>query len=148
MIVYSNCDTLALTTCGLYQDTALTTPVVGRFTYDGVCYETDVTGTIITITPCATTTTTTTTTTEAPTTTSTTTTTTTAAEFYYTATQYLNCVQNGSVGGSILFSATDVTQPWVCGDDGFQYEIVNATTPQTPDANVVSSANACISLVC
>jgi hypothetical protein len=134
VIVYSNCDTLALTTCGLYQDTALTTPVVGRFTYEGICYETDVTGTIIAITPCATT--------------STTTTTTTAAEFYYTATQYLNCVQNGSVGGSILFSATDVTQPWVCGDDGFQYVIVNATTPLTPDANVLSSANVCIGLVC
>ena len=135
--VYSSCSVLTVTTCSLFSDSGFTIVFDGRFTYEGNCYETDETGTIIAITPCATTTTT-----------STTTSTTTTAGFYYTATPYLNCVQNGAVGEAILFSATAVTQPWVCGNDSVQYEIVNDTTEQTPTATVVSSANACIGLIC
>jgi hypothetical protein len=50
---YSYCQTLVLN-CILYSDTLLTSPVSTGFQSDGVnCYQTDVDGKIIAITPCA-----------------------------------------------------------------------------------------------
>lgn len=138
---YSNCQVPVLG-CILYNSNGTPYQTLA-YTYNNVCYETNSSGVIISVFDCSATTTTTTTTEPL-----TTTTTTTAGERYYVATQYLNCVQNGGVNESIIYSPSPITQPWVCGDDGYQYELGPETSPTSPYVTAQSSANSCGTLSC
>lgn len=85
------------------------------------------------------------------TTTTTTTTTTTAGityDYFY-ATQYLNCVQNSSIGAYIIRVPNTVgANNWYCGDDGYQYEPTSESDDQNYYVTAVNSANACFNLDC
>ena len=64
---------------------------------------------------------------------STTTSTTTGVFYYYLATPYLDCVQNGAPGGTVLRSTNSTlggSTSWVCAS-GIQHQIVGNTTGPT-----------------
>ena len=78
----------------------------------------------------------------------TTTTTTVTPYYYYLVTRYTDCVQSSSVGEYVVRSISPAPFVWLCGDDGFQYEIVGSASGPSYDATATASAIDCASLPC
>ena len=70
---------------------------------------------------------------------------------YYNATQYLNCVQNSSLGAFVLRVPQDLDSgTWWCGDDGYQYTFDSNASGPSYDVTATSNAtpSACANLSC